>query len=233
MTLRWCVLGLVLASLFNLDGVTGFPVERISSDKPYRWATPSRRFYTGSTSPEEAMKRTSAHLKKLNKLSKQRQQNRERELDDARSESDSPDQEGFDLMYQEYLLQSANYLKEQLQQKKLPSKGRKPDLARRLTEYNLKLNGAQANANSSPADPIRPWLEDEQSTGRGEEFEESSATFCGLNLSPAATRSLQKADFLATPSPIQAAAIPKISAVHEEQAHPESFILHAETGSGE
>ena len=246
MMFPWCAFGLV-AAFWNLDEVNGFIIERTTiggnygsgvqfrdSRKPHRWATPSRRFYTGSTSPEEAMKRTSSHLKKLNKLSKQRQRYRERQLETAGTTTDRADQEEFDIVYQEYLSQPANSLKEQLQERRLSSKGRKPDLARRLAEYNLKLNGLPAtDGRASTPEPIEPWLNDKVSFGEGEDSGVFSAMFCGLPLSSAATRALKKAEFLDTPSPIQAAAIPRISAVHDEQAHPESFILHAETGSGE
>jgi hypothetical protein len=139
------------------------------------------------------------------------------------SESGIADDDGQEIipeeLYETLIRQPANVLKEQLKERKLPTKGRKPDLAQRLVDYELKIH--------------RPPGEDEEeviawdpAVNAGDDKSSSStvATFAGLRLSAAASKALGKAKFQ-TPTLIQKSVIP----LHYSG---ESLIMHAETGSG-
>ena len=126
-----------------------------------------------------------------------------------------------DSLYQLYIQRPANALKDQLKQCGLPRTGRKPDLAKRLVEYELKqkyITPAEEESQMLEEQLERAWKEDENSAAL------PLTRFAGLSLSPAAGKSLASASF-ASPSPIQQAAMPRL-------AVGESAILHAETGSG-
>lgn len=168
-----------------------------------------------STKPAEAaLERTASHLKKL-KL---------QESDASRGSTNADI--NADALTAEYLQQPANALKVQLKKLKLPTKGKKPDLARRLAEYET---GVATGANYNK--DIKEWNPEEEGekvekVGKGDTPASSEPinTFCGLKLSKAASEALGKANFRA-PSPIQQAAIPA-------QVNGESIIMHAQTGSG-
>jgi superfamily II DNA/RNA helicase len=178
---------------------------RHASTTTARWAT---------SSPEEALKKTASQLLKLDKLQQQTSGNGE-----------NPE---FDKIYNQYIKQPANALKMELQQRNLPyKKGRKPDLAQRLAENDLKLSKMARGIINDGDDDIEAW----NPTSSSSEDDETTSTplkllksFCGLQLSQAASNALTKANFQ-TPSPIQKAAIPL-------SVQGESLILHAETGSG-
>jgi len=207
-------------------------------------STSRSTFLAVSTSPDQdqksdpALQRTAAHLERLNKRKILKTNN-----DDGGGSDD------MDAILQEYLLQPANVLKQELKVRHLPTRGRKPDLARRLAEYDLKVQRGIDIEAEEAEEIIEAWNPEESSSSSSKTKSSSSSsssssdsssgdnaqqqqqqtqkrlnTFCGLHLSPAAGRALGKADF-GTPSPIQKAAIPAL-------LNRESLILHAETGSG-
>jgi len=165
-----------------------------------------------STTPAEAaLERTASHLKKL-KL---------QESDASRGTINADI--NIDALTAEYLQLPANSLKGQLKKLKLPMKGKKPDLARRLAEYETGVaTGADYNKD------IKEWnpAEEGEKVEKGDRAASSGPinTFCGLKLSKAASEALRKANFRA-PSPIQQVAIPA-------QVNGESIVMHAQTGSG-
>ena len=165
---------------------------------------------TKSDSPEEALQRTAAHLQKM--------------------ANPMPSDNGYESMYRRYLMQSANALKVELKIRNLPDRGRKPDLAKRLAEYEWQqekqgrhdiLFTPSHNRDDDIGEADR-WIEpsdrEEKTPAR------ALLSFCGLALSEAAGRALGKAQF-EEPTPIQKASIPL-------QLQGESLIIHAETGSG-
>lgn len=163
---------------------------------------------------QDALERTAAHLKKLNgSYSVQ-----------TSSSTGPPDPLGAERekIYQVYIKQPANSLKEILKERKLPRYGRKPDLARRLAEDDvLKLYGEPDFEAGPVAAGVMNAL-DSSSNDRDSSFQ--LAEFAGIPISSAAGKALARAKFL-RPSPIQQAAIPAL-------ASGESLVLHAETGSG-
>lgn len=153
-----------------------------------------------AVSAQDALDRTASHLKKLKQQV-------------TSSEQDS--------LYQSYIQQSANSLKEELKAKGLPRTGRKPDLAQRLVDFELQqieyaTPGAE-EARLVEEQVERAWTEQQPDVVPLEKF-------AGIRLSPAAGKSLASASF-SSPSPVQEAAIARLAAG-------ESGILHAETGSG-
>lgn len=188
------------------------PGARSFSQSALSTKTSTSTSLASSTKPAEAaLERTASHLKKL-KL---------QESDASRGSTNADI--NADALTAEYLQQPANALKVQLKKLKLPTKGKKPDLARRLAEYEI---GVATGANYNK--DIKEWNPEEE----GEKMEKGDTaassepinTFCGLKLSKAASEALGKANFRA-PSPIQQAAIPS-------QVNGESIIMHAQTGSG-
>mmetsp|Transcript_16318 Transcript_16318/g.23014 ORF Transcript_16318/g.23014 Transcript_16318/m.23014 type:complete len:622 (+) Transcript_16318:172-2037(+) len=119
-------------------------------------------------------------------------------------------------IYKEYMQMSGNMLKQELNARGLPSKGRKPDLARRLTDCDLEKFGLESLDQTD--DQPTTWEEAQKGEMK------SIDKFCGLTLSESAGKALGGAKFN-TPSPIQRAAIPTL-------AQGESSLLYAETGSG-
>lgn len=172
-----------------------------ASTSQYR--TRTRLFdYEPTLSAKDALERTASHLEKMKK-----------KLDAPSSEQES--------LYQLYIQRPANSLKDDLKQLGLPRNGRKPDLAKRLVEYELKkkyVTPAEEESKMLEEQMERAWKEDEHSVAQPMKH------FAGLSLSAAAGKSLASASF-ASPSPIQEAAMPRLAAG-------ESAILHAETGSG-
>jgi hypothetical protein len=121
----------------------------------------------------------------------------------------------------------ANSLKIELRRRKLQQKGRKPDLAKRLAEYEYEqqtgiVRNTETNGKGVVVEEgmIEPWNIEEDVNGT----KEGLKSFCGIKLSSAAGAALGRAKF-DRPSHIQAAAIPL-------QCRGESLILHAQTGSG-
>lgn len=123
----------------------------------------------------------------------------------------------------EYLQLAANTLKQELKSKKLPTKGRKPDLARRLAQYEIQQTTGRIDAAASSQQTVKEWIPVESTQDEKASFR-PLVSFCGLKLSDVAGMALAKASFK-SPSPIQLAAIPRI-------ANGESVIIHAQTGSG-
>lgn len=163
------------------------------------------RFLLSAKPEEAALERT---VSQLERLRLQAPRNRDESVD--------PDVESAIV---EYLRQPANTLKQDLRARNLPTKGRKPDLARRLAEHELQLKTGRV----SPADAdgaVAEWNPASESTSSSEPL----TSFCGLRLSRAASVALGNANFK-NPSPIQRAAIPR-------QLNGESIIVHAQTGSG-
>lgn len=157
-----------------------------------------------ATNPE-ALEKTASHLKKLEQI--------------AQSGDESRD---FEAYYRNYVQQPANSLKILLKKRNLPGKGRKPDLAKRLAEYDIQEktgrfgNDDQVEEDAAPSSVTTTTLDGKQI--------QQLATFCGISLSKAGGLALGKANFK-NPTPIQKAAIPAL-------VQGESVILHAETGSG-
>jgi superfamily II DNA/RNA helicase len=169
-------------------------------------------------SPEEqALEKTKQHLHKLRRTSKRRTAGNE---DAATTEFAT-----VDAKIQEYLRMPANTIKELLKEKGLPTKGRKPDLAKRLVEYEWQLeHGRPLYPQETPT--VLPSKSNSESTTAAPfpNTLKSQATFCGISLSPTASAALGNAQF-SEPTPIQAQGIPVM-------VQGESVILHAATGSG-
>ena len=166
-----------------------------------------------STSPksdpvaQDALEKTAARLEKLQR---------------RHAEIVSDDDDKLQRLYRQYLLQPANALKEQLKSRKLPRNGRKPDLARRLAQDDLQM---ARNGNDDHHEKVRPsGTTSALLNNRAADPATRLSSFAGLRLTATAGEALGRAGFDA-PSPIQAAAIPRLAAG-------ESLILHAETGSG-
>mmetsp|Transcript_42989 Transcript_42989/g.103938 ORF Transcript_42989/g.103938 Transcript_42989/m.103938 type:complete len:753 (+) Transcript_42989:135-2393(+) len=169
--------------------------------------------------------------------------------DQLRSAGD--DDDDLEAEIREYVRYPANTLKIELKSRGLPTKGRKPDLARRLAEFEYQQrtgivpppSSSLYNAGSTEAPPALSKLPTnvDQSKEREEPAETSShgqsikvqtiqqpdkavTSFCGIKLSDAARDALTQAKF-ETPTPVQRDGIPLIN-------QGESVLLHAETGSG-
>lgn len=161
-----------------------------------------------------ALERTASQLKRLQKSSRVSPPIEESIAVDG---GDSITVDDPEELYESYIGQPANALKQQLKERKLPTKGRKPDLAQRLVDYELRIaRGFDENEEVVAWEPSS-----QENAGDGASV---IGTFAGLRLSPAASKALGKANFK-NPSPIQKSVIP----LHCDG---ESLILHAETGSG-
>eukprot|EP00977_Amphora_coffeiformis_P020626 scaffold8374_cov175-Amphora_coffeaeformis.AAC.65 len=166
---------------------------------------------------QDALERTAAHLKKLQGV-----------VQAPNSDDGPPDPLGVERekICQRYIQMPANTLKEILKERKLPRYGRKPDLARRLAEDDLRhLYGEPDEYDAGAA--VHALLEGVKPSDEMFQNDDSSFTlskFAGIRLSLVAGEALARANFL-KPSPIQAAAIPAL-------VKGESLLLHAETGSG-
>ena len=169
--------------------------------------------YETEISAKEALKRTAFHLQKLQNESR-RTRNSHQTVTDSGANDHAAER---DSMYKEYVQQSANVLKDELKKIGLPRTGRKPDLATRLVDYNMKkLYSVMSEEEEAVEQVDTPWKDKTPGLPLQE--------FAGIALSAAAGQALGNADF-GEPSPIQAAAIPNL-------ARGESAILHAQTGSG-
>ncbi|KAG7354882.1 ATP-dependent RNA helicase [Nitzschia inconspicua] len=174
-------------------------------------------------SPEEqALERTKQHLLKLQRNSKRRTTTSS--TDDATTSKElSKELEMIESKIQEYLRLPANTIKEMLRDKGLPTKGRKPDLSKRLVEYEWQLEHGRSLKDETEASSSVMTNVDDNTTPQSAS-PANLINFCGLSLSPTASRALGTAQFT-EPTPIQARSIPLM-------ARGESVILHAATGSG-
>ena len=154
-----------------------------------------------------------------------------------------------EVLYKQFVMKPANALKEELKSLKLQTKGRKPDLARRLVEYYMEKQDSEdehererdveANVNvdvnkgqdgdgyegEEEMVPVVPqWQRSDDSNLNLEDLKPIKK-FAKLPVSKTAGMALARARF-GTPTPIQESALPLLSKDEE------SLILHAETGSG-
>jgi hypothetical protein len=177
-----------------------------------------------SLSVEEALARTKAHLAKL----QQRQSNSNGIMNTEDQQLHPQQRQSIEqeTLYRKYILQSANSLKSELQARKLTTKGRKPDLARRLAHHDIARRRSQAGEDFVVADEQEEAILPPQLAAP---MMSSSCPypvkFAGFDLSFTAAQALHQAGFLTTPSPIQAAALPALF-------QGDSILLHAPTGSG-
>jgi hypothetical protein len=167
-------------------------------------SAPARRTTTRfATSAEDALEQTKKHLQKLSGPSEFAQ-----------------DEE---VLYKQFIMKPANALKEELKSLKLPTKGRKPDLARRLVEYHMETDDATDGEEPEGAElePVVPQWQN------ADDLEDVTPLrkFANLPISNTAGIALARAGFT-KPTPIQESALPLLSKDEE------SLILHAETGSG-
>jgi len=192
------ILKLVSILMLSISGEAFTPKSLLPCTHRYHAPTT-----TLASSAKDALERTASHLKKLQKVSKA--------LNSQTGEEER--------LYQSFIQHSANSLKEQLKELGLPRKGRKPDLARRLVEFEL-------NKKMSDLDREKEMIEEEVEYVWKENNSDGKVvkSFAGLLLSEPAGKALGTASF-SSPSPIQEAAITTL-------AGGESAILHAETGSG-
>jgi hypothetical protein len=192
---------------------------RVSGPTYLTWRPSSRLISLSSStqsSAEEALQRTAAQLEGLKKT---KNTNTSGEDKDA----------VYEALYREYVQLPANSLKIELRRRKLQQKGRKPDLAKRLADYDYQQQtGTVRNIDGvfsdEPLDMIEPWNIDNDDNDTNGNKQGGLKSFCGIKLSSTAGSALGRAKFN-TPSPIQNAAIPR-------QCRGESLILHAQTGSG-
>eukprot|EP00526_Cylindrotheca_closterium_P005103 CAMPEP_0113633596 /NCGR_PEP_ID=MMETSP0017_2-20120614/17485_1 /TAXON_ID=2856 /ORGANISM="Cylindrotheca closterium" /LENGTH=623 /DNA_ID=CAMNT_0000544243 /DNA_START=92 /DNA_END=1963 /DNA_ORIENTATION=- /assembly_acc=CAM_ASM_000147 len=194
-----CCIVLPNATSFSLSALPKTPSSTsLASSKPITEAA--------------ALERTASHLKRL-------------KLRDRNGSSGTLNADlNAEALIAEYLRLPANALKGELKKRSQPTKGKKPDLARRLAEYEIAVKtGVLISADDNTE--VKDWNPAEERK-KGDIVESSGPidTFCGLKLSQTASEALGKANFRA-PSPIQRAAIPA-------QVNGESIIMHAQTGSG-
>jgi len=190
---------------------------------------------SSSFAAQQALERTKRHLEKLKQRQKRQRSSTSSvdpvdELDnDADSYSPPPDPLGEERedLKSNYLLQSANSLKEELKRRKLPKRGNKPTLAARLAEHDIFLKYGTTGSDEGEEDDLDVHKEEDDEGVEFDGLEASPSSFAGISsLSPLAKKALSRAGFLKQgPTPIQASAISKI-------VQGESIILHAETGSG-
>ena len=170
-------------------------------------------------SAQEALERTKRKLQELQNPT----------TDSRRPSSLDP---RIEQRVREYLSFPANEIKRELKANGLPTKGKKPDLAKRLAEFEYleeypdEVFGGDQSASSSDS-PQTKYLDPKKSSGTDSsspEYQKSLDSFCGLPLSAAAGAALGKANF-DTPTPIQKASLQTL-------CRGDSAVLHAETGSG-
>lgn len=157
-----------------------------------------------SSSTEDPLEQTKKHLEKISGQPV------------AIYDDNDKNREEKDTMYKSLVLKPANALKDELASLKLSTKGRKPDLARRLVDYHF----AKAPVDLEEKDDIQESLIPVDLNDDVKPLK----TFASFVLSDAAAIALARAGFT-SPTPIQASALPLLK-------QGESLILHAETGSG-
>lgn len=190
------------------------------------------------TKQQDAQKKMMASLKRSLQKSQQKLATKESKTDtvvfegldstSSVSADDGESQKDEKLQYyiEQLRAKPANDLKEQLSTLRLSSKGRKPDLVRRLAEYYV--------SSDTDEDPSEPDIDDENeadsdiSAPRPFSFVDKPISFAGIpRLSDRAARALRQAFGKPKPTPIQAVAIPKLYSPPNPSA-----LLHASTGSG-
>lgn len=213
--MRSLLLGLSFVGAF--PAFQCFSTTRTFAQQRPRLASSTNRLYDkeqDSSAAQDALARTAAHLKKLQRVPK------------AVNPDDPPDPLGIERekIYQDYIQKPANILKDILKERKLPRNGRKPTLARRLAEYDLLQLYGEPEEYELESIAGSKVLGSEEMFVVDDEPKMPLSQFAGIPISPAAGNALARANFV-RPSPIQAAAIPSL-------ARGESLVLHAETGSG-
>uniref|UniRef100_A0A7S3QIU8 ATP-dependent RNA helicase n=1 Tax=Chaetoceros debilis TaxID=122233 RepID=A0A7S3QIU8_9STRA len=202
-------------SSFGLHSAVPVPVPTAKSSPRNNivlFSTSSSSTSSSSIIDEDPIQKTKEHLEKLS------------------GTSEFADDE--EVMYKQYVSKPANTLKEELKSLKLQTRGRKPDLARRLVDHHMS-KGSESESDSDPSngselsasgelEPTVPpqWQEDENTADV-----EPLRKFAKMQISTAAGTALARAGF-ELPTPIQATALPLLT------RDKESLILHAETGSG-
>jgi hypothetical protein len=215
-----CTVDISCAGLFFADAFQSSRGVRFSD-------IPTTKLSIAFSPEEQALEKTKQQLQKLQQTT--RRKNGNNNIVSASKNSD-PALEDIEQQIQDYLQLPASAIKEELRQKGLPTKGRKPDLARRLVEYEWQLEHGRPvpYLENESTVAVTMGLKKEQST-RSNKTNLSSRTdrlhFCGLQLSQAASTALQNAQFT-EPTPIQREGIPLMA------KQGESVILHAATGSG-
>lgn len=128
-------------------------------------------------------------------------------------------------MYQNLILKPANQLKEELRNLNLNTKGKKPDLARRLVDYMI-MNQHETNSVDDDLEDEINIEEVHNPLGNNQPNGEIRPVkkFASLILSNAAGMALARAGFT-SPSSIQSAALPLLQ-------QRQSLIIHSVTGSG-
>mmetsp|Transcript_20594 Transcript_20594/g.30577 ORF Transcript_20594/g.30577 Transcript_20594/m.30577 type:complete len:633 (-) Transcript_20594:128-2026(-) len=156
----------------------------------------------------QEIKRTAAHLEKL-----------KQQFNDSNSSTSNKES---DVLYKELIQRPASVLKQQCQELRLSTKGRKPDLAQRLAAHL----SSQDDEEEEEEEDVLEEIEAADFSKEAAADLPSDASFAGLEtLSAAATSALHKASFLHTPTPIQSVAVAPLY-------NGESAVLHASTGSG-
>jgi superfamily II DNA/RNA helicase len=222
-------------------------IPRVSSIHNGRRILPSSSSSCIHSSPsnieeDEALARTKKQLEIMKGKSKASSYNNNHNnnvSDDSSANNDEGNAEEKEEMYQQFVKKPANTLKEELRALKLPAKGRKPDLARRLVDYHTSSTDVNMNANGNAIahdndvveekepeilEPVVPeqWQNhDDPSTKNIPPI----SKFANLQLSDTAGIALANAGFT-KPTGIQATALPLLAKQRE------SLIIHAETGSG-
>uniref|UniRef100_A0A7S4AT74 RNA helicase n=1 Tax=Pseudo-nitzschia australis TaxID=44445 RepID=A0A7S4AT74_9STRA len=189
-------------------------------------------------SAREALERT---RKQLEEMQKQQQQQQRKGLS-VGSSNGSLDPR-IEKQTREYLSFPANALKKELKSNGLPTKGRKPDLAKRLAEFEYLqenpddvldnnddgvLEDGDSGSSQRPTKYLDPKTRPTATKITTTSDDDSAAfvmnSFCGLTLSETAGKALGRARF-DTPTPIQRKSLKALYKGH-------SAVLHAETGSG-
>jgi superfamily II DNA/RNA helicase len=196
-------------------------------------------FYSDKDSlARDALERTAAHLERLKQLERTTTTTATTDnssgYDDDDVDAISKDPR-YASLYQGFIRQSANALKEQLKHYQLPRNGRKPALARRLARHEIQKT-LNIDIDSDVIDiAAEELLVSSREVASSVSSSSSSSSLLGdgfsslfsssSSLSDAACVALKMAHFLHAPSRIQTTAIPSLVAG-------ESLILHAATGSG-
>jgi superfamily II DNA/RNA helicase len=185
--------------------------------------------HSSPSSSAAELERMKAHFEKLRK----QQRLSQRALDYRTANVVDPMGVERERIYQSYILRPASDLKQELARRQLNSKGRKPDLAHRLTQDDLISSYGLMDHGKGESEYFEEYDEIGTSTLVDAATSEQSplpspavvTSFAGLSpLSEAASSALTMARFV-QPSKIQSKAIPVLRAG-------QSAILHAATGSG-
>lgn len=139
-----------------------------------------------------------------------------------------------EILYQQFIQRPANQLKVELQGLQLDTKGRKPDLARRLAIHILLQKTPNSSDTTTTADPETHHALSSP-TNHHHPTIVPSTLFPSIPLSAAASMAMTQAGFQQL-TPIQSKALPLLlsssSTSSSSSSAAASVILHAETGSG-